>query len=185
MPVFTLSSLLLGAGGGGSLTDINFNLTLWTLVLFVLFAGVLWKFAWGPILATIDEREKSVRADVEGAAKANAEAVQLLEKHKELVRDAGRERDEMLKRTRAEADQAKAELQTKARVEADAILERAREQIGRERDAAITALRAQVADVAIEAAARIVESSLTKDAQRKIVDEFVSSLEAQGRAGRA
>jgi F-type H+-transporting ATPase subunit b len=185
VPVFTLSSLLLGAGGSSNLTDINFNLTLWTLVLFVLFAGVLWKFAWGPILATIDEREKSVRADVEGAARANAEAAQLLEKHKELVRDAGRERDEMLKRTRAEADQAKADLQAKARAEADAILDRAREQIGRERDAAITALRAQVADVAIEAAARIVESSLTKDAQRKIVNEFVSSLEAQGRGGRA
>jgi F-type H+-transporting ATPase subunit b len=185
VPVFTLSSLLLAAEGGSSFTDINFNLTLWTLVLFVLFAGVLWKFAWGPILATIDEREKSVRAEVEGAARANTEAAQLLEEHKELVRDAGRERDEILKRTRAEADQAKAELQAKTRAEADAILERAREQIGRERDAAITALRAQVADVAIEAAARIVQSSLTKDAQRKIVDEFVSSLEAQGRPGRA
>ncbi|HEY5908834.1 MAG TPA: F0F1 ATP synthase subunit B [Vicinamibacteria bacterium] len=183
MPVFSLASLLLGAGGGSSLTDINFNLTLWTLVLFVLFAGVLWKFAWGPILATIDAREKSVRDEVEGAHKANAEATQLLEKHKELVRDAGRERDEMMKRTRVEAEQIKAELQVKARGEADAILERAREQIGRERDAAITALRAQVADVAIEAAARIVESSLTKDAQRKIVDEFVSSLEKQ--AGRS
>ncbi|HEY6547563.1 MAG TPA: F0F1 ATP synthase subunit B [Vicinamibacteria bacterium] len=179
MPVFALSSLLLGAGGGSSLTDIDFNLTLWTLVLFVLFAGVLWKFAWGPILATIDAREKSVRDEVEGAHKANAEATQLLEKHKELVRDAGRERDEMLKRTRAEAEQIKADLQTKARGEAEAILERAREQIGRERDAAITVLRAQVADVAIEAAARIVQSSLSKDAQRKIVDEFVSSLEKQ------
>jgi hypothetical protein len=41
-----------------------------------------------------------------------------------------------------------------------------------------------VADVAIEAAARIVESSLSKEAQRKIVDEFVASLESSGRSGR-
>jgi F-type H+-transporting ATPase subunit b len=183
VPSPSLASLPLAAGGGGSLTDIDFNLTLWTLVLFVAFAGILWKFAWGPLLATIEAREKTVKDEVEGAHRANTEAAQLLEKHKELVRDAGRERDELLKRTRAEAEQVKADLQTKARVEADQILERAREQIGRERDAAITLLRAQVADVAIEAAARIVQSSLTKDAQRKIVDEFVASLEAQRRAG--
>ena len=145
----------------------------------------MWKFAWGPLLATIDAREKSVRDEVEGAHRANAEAAQLLEKHRELVRDVGREREEILKRTRAEAEQIKAELQAKARAESDQILERAREQIGRERDAAITALRAQVADVAIEAAGKIVQSSLSKDAQRKLVDEYVASLEAQKRAGRA
>jgi len=180
-----LSALLLAEGGGGSFTDINFGLTLWTMVLFVLFAGVLYRFAWGPLLATIDAREKAVRDEVEGAQRANAEAAQLLEKHKELVRDAGREREELLKRTRAAAEQIKNDLQAKARTEADTILARAKEQIGRERDAAITALRAQVADVAIEAAAKIVQSSLTKDAQKKIVDEFVASLEAPRRGDRA
>jgi F-type H+-transporting ATPase subunit b len=184
VPVFTLSAPLLAAGGGG-FTDIDLGLTVWTLVLFVLFALVLWKFAWGPLLSIIAAREKAVRDEVEGAQKANAEAAAILEKHKELVRDAGRERDEMLKRTRVEAEQIKSELQAKARTEADGILERAKEQIGRERDAAITALRAEVADVAIEAAARIVESSLSRDAQKKIVDEFVASLEGQRRAGRA
>jgi F-type H+-transporting ATPase subunit b len=185
VPVFTLSTLLLAEGGGGSLTDIDFNLFVWTLVLFALFAWVLSKFGWGPLLASIDAREKSVRDEVEGAHKANAEAAQLLEKHKELVRDAGRERDELMKRTRAEAEQIRNELQAKARTEADLVLERAREQIQRERDAAITVLRGQVADVAILAAAKIVESSLTKDAQKKIVDEFVASLESQQRPGRA
>jgi F-type H+-transporting ATPase subunit b len=182
---FTLATLLLAEGGGSSLTDIDFNLTLWTFVLFVMFAGLLWKFAWGPILGVIDAREKTVREEIEGAHRANAEAAQLLEKHKELVRDAGRERDELLKRTRADAEQIRNDLQAKARAEADLTIERAREQIQRERDAAITLLRAQVADVAIEAAAKIVESSLTKDAQKKLVDEFVASLEAQRRAAGA
>jgi F-type H+-transporting ATPase subunit b len=185
VPASTLFALLVAEGGERSLTDIDFNLTLWTLVLFVLFAGVLWKFAWGPLLATIAGREKAVRDEVEGAHQANAEAAQLLEKHKELVRAAGREREDLLKRTRAEADQIRNDLQAKARAEADLTLERAREQIQRERDAAITLLRTQVADVAIEAAAKIVESSLTKDAQKKLVDEFVASLEAQRRAAGA
>jgi len=185
VPVFQLSALLLAEGGGSNLTDIDFNLTLWTLVLFVMFAGVLAKFAWGPLLAIIAGREKAIEGEVEGAHRANAEAAQLLEKHKELVREAGREREELLKRTRADADQIRNDLQVKARAEADLTLERAREQIQRERDLAITLLRAQVADVAIEAAAKIVESSLTKDAQKKLVDEFVASLEKPRRAAGA
>jgi F-type H+-transporting ATPase subunit b len=183
MPVFTLTAPLLAAGGG--LANVELGLTIWTIVLFVLFAGVLAKFAWGPLLKAIDEREQAVRGHVEGAQRASAEAAALLEKHKELIRDAGREREELLKRTRAEAEQIKSELQAKARTESEQILERAREQIGRERDAAILALRSEVADVAIEAAAKIVESSMTKDAQKKIVDEFVSSLQAQKGASRA
>jgi F-type H+-transporting ATPase subunit b len=180
-----LPGLLASAGSGGGLADINLTLAVSTFVVFLIFAWILWKAAWGPLLSTIDAREKAVRDEVEGATRANAEAAQLLEKHRELVRDAGREREELMKRTRAEAEQIKGELQARARSEAEQILARAKEQIGRERDAAITALRAQVADVAIEAAAKIVESSLTKDAQKKIVDEFVASLEAQKRAGRA
>ena len=126
-----------------------------------------------------------MRDEVEGAHQANAEAAALLEKHKELVRDAGRERDELLKRTRAEAEQIKNELQAKARTEADAILERAKEQIGRERDAAITALRGQVADVAIEAAAKIVESSLTQGRAEEDRGRVRGLPRGQQRPGRA
>ena len=62
---------------------------------------------------------------------------------------------------------------------------RARDQIGRERDQAVADLRAQVADIAVEAASRIVKSSLTPDAQRKLVDEFVQSLPRVVPGGRA
>jgi F-type H+-transporting ATPase subunit b len=178
-----LTSLQAAAGGG--LTDVNLGLTIWTIVLFVLFAFVLGKFAWGPLLALIDEREKGVKNEIEGAQKANAEAAQLLEKHKELVREAGREREEILKRALLEAEQIKNDIQGKARGEAEQILERARAQIERERDAAIGQLRQTVADLAIEAAGKIVQSSLTPEAQRKIVDEYVAGLAAPGPSGRA
>jgi F-type H+-transporting ATPase subunit b len=180
-----MPGLLASAGSGGGLADINLTLTVSTFIVFLLFAWILKRLAWGPLLSTIEAREKAIREEVEGAARANAEAAQLLEKHKELVRDAGREREELLKRTRSEAEQIRSDLSARARSEADQILERAKEEISRERDAAITALRAQVADVAIEAAAKIVESSLTREAQKKLVDEFVASLEAQRRSERA
>jgi len=53
-----------GPGGGGGLTDINLGLTLWTVVLFGVFAFVLGKFAWRPLLDLIEVRERTVREHV-------------------------------------------------------------------------------------------------------------------------
>ncbi len=170
--------LLLAEGGG--LADINFGLTLWTIVLFALFAFVLTKFGWGPLLHMIEEREKSVREAVEGSQRANAEALALLERHKEMVREAGRERDEIMKTALKEAEQLKADLARKARAEGDQMIHRAKEQIEREKGQAILELRSQVADLAMEAAAKIVTSSLTPDAQRKLVSDFIAALPKAG-----
>ena len=167
MPV-TLAPALLAAGG---LTDFDS-----TLFLFLLFALVMSKLAWKPLLTMIEEREKGVRDSVEGAQRASTEAQALLAQHQELLREGGRQREEMIKRAIADAEQLKADLSAQARNEADQILRKAKEQIEREKRMAIQELRGQVADLAIEAASRIVTSSLTPDAQRKLVHEFIEKL---------
>ena len=95
---------------------------------------MLAKFAWGPLLQAIEEREKSVRDEVEGATKANAEAQALLAQHKEMLREAGREREEMVARAKQDAEAFKNDLMAKARTEAEQIVERAKEQIEREKE---------------------------------------------------
>jgi F-type H+-transporting ATPase subunit b len=172
MPQAPYASMLLSGG----LTDVDATLFWATLVLFALFALILGKFGWKPLLATIEEREKGIRDSVSGAEAANAEAKALLQKHHELLREAGRERDEMLKRALAEAEQLKQELSGKARAEADQLVERARQQIEREKGLAIQELKSQVADLAILAATKIVKSSLTPEAQRQLVSEFIEQL---------
>jgi F-type H+-transporting ATPase subunit b len=169
----SVSPALLAAGG---LTDINFGLTLWTIVLFVLFAFLMTKLGWGPLLKAIEEREKGIRGAVDGAQKAHTEAQALLAQHKEMLREAGRERDELIKRALKEAEQLKADLATRAKAEGDQLVQRARDQIDREKNQAILELRGQVADLAVQAASKIVQSSLTPDAQRKLVDEFIKTM---------
>lgn len=174
MALHPVSAALLAAGGG--LTDVDFTLTVSTLVLFLIFAFVLAKLGWKPLLHMIEEREKTVRDAVEGAHKANAEAAALLEKHKELVREAGRERDEIMKRSMKEADQIKADIVEKARSEGEHMVKRAKEQIEREKSLAIQELRKEVADIAVEAASKIVKSSLTVDVQRQLVNDYIANL---------
>jgi len=176
--VTPFTAALLAAAEGGSSGLTNFDTTLFwaTLVMFALFAFVMGRFGWGPLLGIIEEREKAVRSAVEESQRANAEALKLLEQHKEMVREAGRERAELIEKATAEAEQVKNDLVARARAEGEQIVQRAREQIEREKAAAIQDLRAQVADLAVEAASRIVTSSLTPESQRKLVDDFIRDL---------
>jgi F-type H+-transporting ATPase subunit b len=160
----------------GGLTDVNLVLTGATLILFTAFALVLGKFGWGPLLKMVEERERSVHDAVEGAQKAKVEAESLLNQHRELLREATREREEIVKRAMAEAEQIRTDVTARAKSEGEQLVQRAKEQIEREKSRAILELRAEVGQLAIEAAARIVQSSLSADTQKKLVDDFITAL---------
>ena len=182
-----IAALLLAAaeGGGGGIMSVDTTLLVATLVAFAVFAGILAKFAWGPLLQIVDERERTIREQVDSAEKAAADAKATLLQHQELLRGAGRERDEILARAAKDAEGLRAELQTKARADSEQIVARAREQMQREKEQALTELRSQVADIAVEAASRIVKSSLSDEAQRKLVDEYIQELPRAVKGGQA
>jgi F-type H+-transporting ATPase subunit b len=164
------------AFAAGGFTDLELGLTIWTVVLFGIFAFVLTKLGWKPLLAMIEEREKSIRDAVGSAEKANEEAQRLLAQHQELIREAGRQREEIMKRALADAETVRTDLVSQAKAESDRMVQRAKDQIDREKKLAIQELRAQVADLAVEAASRIVKSSMTPEAQKKLVHEFIDNL---------
>jgi F-type H+-transporting ATPase subunit b len=177
--------LAAAAAGGGGIMSVDTTLMLASVITFLVFATILWKFAWGPLLKIVDEREKTIRDQVDSAEKAAADAKATLAQHQELLRGAGRERDEILARATKDADALRAELHAKARADAEQVVARAREQMLREKDQAIAELRAEVADIAVEAASRIVKSSLSEKAQRKLVDDYIKQLPRVTKEGRA
>jgi F-type H+-transporting ATPase subunit b len=176
MHLVVVTAAAVAAAAKGGLTDVNLVLSIATVVLFALFALVLTKLGWKPLLDMIEERERGIRQAVEGAHKANTEAQALLVQHKETLREAGQQREDILKQAFADADQARQNLLAQAKADSERLLEKAKEQIQREKQLALTEIRGEIANLAIGAAAKIVQSSLTEDAQRKLVDEFIEGL---------
>jgi F-type H+-transporting ATPase subunit b len=176
MALAAITAAAVAAAAKGGLTDVNLMLTVLTVVLFGIFAFVLTKLGWKPLLDMIEERERTIRQSVEGAHKANSEAQALLVQHKETLREAGQQREDILKQAFADADQARQSLLAQAKADSERLLEKAKEQIQREKQLALSEIRGEIAELAIGAASKIVESSLTEDAQRKLVDEFIEGL---------
>jgi F-type H+-transporting ATPase subunit b len=172
-----LASPVLAAG----IMDLNPGLTLWTAITFLVLIGVLWKFAFGPISRMLVERETTIRDAIDSARKEREEAEKLLARQKEALQTAQREAAELAKRNQQEMEAFRTQLTAQARKEADDLVTQARKSIQEEKKLAVAELRAEVADLAIAAASRIVKSSLDEKTQRQLVDEFVRDLPA-GRA---
>src|SRR5512143_3543489 len=115
MPMPTAAPLVLAEAGGGGFLSVDTTLLWATLVVFALFAWILGKFAWGPLLKIVDDREKTIREQVDSAQAAAAEARDLLARHQEILKGAGREREEILQKAVREAEEVRTDLVAKAR----------------------------------------------------------------------
>jgi F-type H+-transporting ATPase subunit b len=173
----SLASLapVLAAGG---ITDLNPGLTLWTAITFLFLLVVLSRFAWGPIVKMLNDRERTIRDAIDSAKKERAEAERMLAQQKEALARAQREAAELARRNQQEVEALRQELTTRARKEADELIASARLQISEEIGKARAELKAQVADLAIDAAAKLVKANLDDKAQRKLVEEYIAQLPA-------
>jgi len=172
MASFTHVTPVIAAG----IADINPGLTLWAAITFIVLLFVLGKFAWGPIVKLLDEREKTIREAIDSARKERAEAERMLAEQKESLIRATREAAEIAKRNQQEVEVLRQELTAKARKEADELVASARKQIVEEKSKAVVELRGMVADLAIDAASRLVKSSLDDKAQRQLVADYLKQL---------
>jgi F-type H+-transporting ATPase subunit b len=158
--------------------DLNPGLTLWTAITFLVLIVVLGKFAWGPIIKMLDERERTIREAIDQAKKERAEAERMLIEQKASLAAAQREAALLAQRSKQEVEAMRLELTARARKEADDLVAQARQQIQEEKAKALLELKGQVADLAIEAARRLIQSSLDEKSQRALVEEYIAQLPA-------
>jgi F-type H+-transporting ATPase subunit b len=171
-PLFPVTTVL----AAGGITDINVGLTMWTGITFLILLAVLKRYAWGPIVRTLDERERTIREAIESAKKERAEAEKLLTAQREALASAQREAAELGRKNQQDVEALRQELTARARKEADELLGEARRQITEELARARTELKEQVVDLAIDAAARLVRANLDDKGQRALVEEYLAQL---------
>ncbi len=164
------------AEGGGGLFDINTGLSVWTLFVFIGLLLILSKYAWAPILAAVDAREKGIQAALDEAAERNAEAAGLLEEHREQLMDARRQANELIAEGKAAGETVRKDIEEKARAEGQAIVERARAEIERERDAALEMLRRESVELALAAASQLMRENLDQAKDRELVERYLYEL---------
>jgi F-type H+-transporting ATPase subunit b len=146
-------------------------------VSFLIVVFILRKFAWGPILTSLKERETSINDALNSAKKAKEEVANMKAENERILQEARNERDKMLKEARDTKDAIVSEARTKAQVEGDRIITIARETIQNEKLAAITELKNQVATLSIDIAEKVIRQQLAgDDKQKALVNDLLKDV---------
>jgi F-type H+-transporting ATPase subunit b len=152
------------------------GLVIWIAVTFVIFLLILKKFAWGPLLDALDEREKNIQESLDSAEKAMKRAEEISQKNDVAIREAEIAAQRIRKEAKEEAEQIRAEIIEKARSEAEKVKEQTLSSIDQEKKKAMLELRDLVADLSIQAAKTILRSELDEKKNKKLVDDFIKDL---------
>lgn len=160
----------------GPLT-VDGGLMLWTILIFLVLLAILKRFAWPAILGAVEAREQALEQQLAEAERSRAEAAKLLEEHKRLMGDAKAQAHTIVVEARQLAEKERAVAMEKTKQEQEELLQRARREIGAERDRAVTDLRREAVDLSLAAASKLIGERLGSETDKKIVSDYLASLE--------
>ena len=165
-----------GHASGGGLMSLQLNLMFWTLLIFVILYFILSKFAFGPITAAVEAREKALEEAIEAAKRDREQAAKLLQEHQAQIDAARGEAQKIIADGRSVGEKLRADMVEQTRKEQQDMLERARREIATERDRAIAQLRKEAVDLALAGASKVIEQNLESAKNRQLVESYLSSI---------
>jgi F-type H+-transporting ATPase subunit b len=148
------------------------------LVNFLLVLGLLFLFAYKPILRLMDQRAERIRESLEASERAREEAASSQQVVEDQLVEARREAQRIVEIAREAAERFRGEEMERARGEAENFVSRAQSDIQRERDAAIEEVRANFGELAITAAERVVRRSLDRQAHEDLIAQVLEEGES-------
>jgi len=153
------------------------GLTVWTIVTFVVVAGVLGRFAWRPILASLEERENRIRADIKAAEDARRAAENLKGEYDAQLAKVEARANELIQQAQKESQALREEMLKAAQEESARLSAKTRQQLAEEQRRLVQELRAEVVDISVKSAEKLMRHTVDKKVQEKFLQEALTDFE--------
>ena len=161
------------------LVQVEPGLFIWTILVFVVLLTLLKKFAWGPLLAALEERQEGIRKSLDDAAQARKELEQVQSDAEAILVKARAEADSILSETRSDAANIRDDLRQQAQNEAQSIVQNAERQIQLETDRAVLQIREEAVELSLSIASKLIRRNLTKEDNQALIDEALQQVETR------
>lgn len=162
--------MLLGA------TTIPYGTIIYQLVIFLILLALLRKYAFGPLMSIMKQREEHIASEIEAAEKNNAESKKLVEEQREFLKQSRLEAQELIERAKKQGEEQKESIVAAAKAEAESIKEAAIQEIQREKEQAIALLQAQVASLSVQIASKVIQKELKEEDQAKLIRDYINEV---------
>jgi len=159
------------------LGEFSFGLFIWQTVILVGLILLLRKFAWKPILTSINDREEGIKSALQSAEAARAEMENLQADNERILKEARAEREGLLKEARELKQKIIDDAKGEAKSQAAQIMKQAQSAIESEKRAAVAELKNQVAELSIEIAEKVTKEILSEDKkQAQLVQKLLKDV---------
>ena len=159
------------------LNDFSPGLFTVSLILLLALIALMVKFAWKPILNSLEERESGIENALAAAENARKEMQNLQADNANLVKEARAEREAMMKEARDISDKIIADAKEDAKEVTTKLIENAQAAIAQEKQAALAEIKKNVAELSIGIAESVIKKELSnKKAQLELVEGILKDV---------
>jgi F-type H+-transporting ATPase subunit b len=159
------------------ISEFSFGLFFWQLLIFVGLVLLLKKYAWKPILDTVNARESSIKNALSAAEEARQEMESLQADNQRILKEARAEREALLKEARTTGSQLVEQAKADAQQEAEKIMQQTQAAIENEKAAAVEDLKRQVAVFSLEIAEQVLKAELeNENKQKQLVEKLLADV---------
>ncbi|SEA69504.1 F-type H+-transporting ATPase subunit b [Thalassobacillus cyri] len=163
--------LMVGAEGGLMIGDM-----LAQLFFFLVLLALLAKFAWGPLMNIMKEREEHIANEIDTAEKSREEAARMQREASEELKKTRQEAQAIIDDAKKTAGQQERAIMESAREEAERMKLAARQEIEQEKEKAVQALKDQVASLSVLVASKVIEKELSEQDQQQLINDYIKEV---------
>ena len=153
------------------------QVTLYTVVVFLMLLGVLWRFAWGPLMKALEEREQRIAKKIDDAEVLRRQAEERLKEYERRIVAAKDEAAAIIAEGKRDIEKVREEIMAAAGTESAKALERAKREIHLAKEAAVHEMREQMVALVSELAANVIRREVKTDDHRRLIEEAMVQAE--------
>jgi F-type H+-transporting ATPase subunit b len=161
------------------LVQLDPGLYIWTIATFLVLLTLLAKFAWGPLLKALEERQAQIRKSLDDAQQARQELERVQHESAQLIARARVDADAIVSQGRADAERLRQELRDTARTEAASILRNAEKQIELQTLQAVRQIRREAVDLSVMIAEKLIGRHLSKEDNERLIQQTIDQFDSQ------
>jgi len=152
---------------------IDWKLLIAQIVNFLVLLFILWKFAYGPILAMLEKRQKKIEKGLADAQEAGRKLEESEEKQKEILKKARTEAKDIVEKAHIQAEKAKSEIASEAKVQAEKIITVAKAEIEQEKQKTMAEIKSEIGSLVVAATEKIVDEKMDEEKDKKMIEEAI------------
>ena len=159
------------------LVQVDPGLFIWTILTFLVLAGLLGRFAWKPMLRALEQRQQMVAKSIDDARQAKQELERVQQESARMLTAARVEAEAIVSRTRVDAERLRAELREKAMADAAKVRRDAEQQIQLETRRGIELIRREAIDLSLAVATKLLGRNISLADNEGLIADAIRHIE--------